>query len=189
MLRRPPRSTRTDTLFPYTTLFRSFFGRAGNLHIERVHLRAGLDGELYGFGLMFCLCGIAGRWFGGVASGDEEDQGNQDNTHVNEAFGSSPMVLSGAWRMGKDMIAVNPIPLLLQRSPLVRLRRSALPVRNHVRHAERRRSAFVAYPDPPLERRRGRSAACERRFLRLATSSAPPVGVPPRVRFLLFRPL
>src|SRR3546814_12434646 len=24
MLRRPPRSTRTDTLFPYTTLFRSF---------------------------------------------------------------------------------------------------------------------------------------------------------------------
>src|SRR3546814_18973699 len=25
MVRRPPRSTRTDTLFPYTTLFRSFF--------------------------------------------------------------------------------------------------------------------------------------------------------------------
>src|SRR3546814_10759639 len=29
MIRRPPRSTRTDTLFPYTTLFRS--GRAGEL--------------------------------------------------------------------------------------------------------------------------------------------------------------
>src|SRR3546814_2556555 len=27
MIRRPPRSTRTDTLFPYTTLFRSWFGR------------------------------------------------------------------------------------------------------------------------------------------------------------------
>src|SRR3546814_3107957 len=27
MLRRPPRSTRTDTLFPYTTLFRSAFYR------------------------------------------------------------------------------------------------------------------------------------------------------------------
>src|SRR3546814_19473708 len=26
MIRRPPRSTRTDTLFPYTTLFRSNFG-------------------------------------------------------------------------------------------------------------------------------------------------------------------
>src|SRR3546814_4081970 len=27
MIRRPPRSTRTDTLFPYTTLFRSAFLR------------------------------------------------------------------------------------------------------------------------------------------------------------------
>src|SRR3546814_4222191 len=27
MIRRPPRSTRTDTLFPYTTLFRSEFAR------------------------------------------------------------------------------------------------------------------------------------------------------------------
>src|SRR3546814_18322910 len=29
MIRRPPRSTRTDTLFPYTTLFRSIGRRAG----------------------------------------------------------------------------------------------------------------------------------------------------------------
>src|SRR3546814_20339545 len=29
MIRRPPRSTRTDTLFPYTTLFRSPLGRRG----------------------------------------------------------------------------------------------------------------------------------------------------------------
>src|SRR3546814_9663578 len=29
MIRRPPRSTRTDTLFPYTTLFRSPLHRAG----------------------------------------------------------------------------------------------------------------------------------------------------------------
>src|SRR3546814_3869823 len=28
MIRRPPRSTRTDTLFPYTTLFRSNFSNA-----------------------------------------------------------------------------------------------------------------------------------------------------------------
>src|SRR3546814_1939747 len=28
MIRRPPRSTRTDTLFPYTTLFRSLDGMA-----------------------------------------------------------------------------------------------------------------------------------------------------------------
>src|SRR3546814_3603403 len=32
MIRRPPRSTRTDTLFPYTTLFRSHRGMAAQLH-------------------------------------------------------------------------------------------------------------------------------------------------------------
>src|SRR3546814_5305641 len=34
MIRRPPRSTRTDTLFPYTTLFRSVAGlrRVGAAH-------------------------------------------------------------------------------------------------------------------------------------------------------------
>src|SRR3546814_16737540 len=31
MIRRPPRSTLTDTLFPYTTLFRSYFSEAGKL--------------------------------------------------------------------------------------------------------------------------------------------------------------
>src|SRR3546814_5258710 len=30
MIRRPPRSTRTDTLFPYTTLFRSILELAGD---------------------------------------------------------------------------------------------------------------------------------------------------------------
>src|SRR3546814_13664863 len=38
MIRRPPRSTRTDTLFPYTTLFRSLFDggrRQGNLEYAR----------------------------------------------------------------------------------------------------------------------------------------------------------
>src|SRR3546814_4945287 len=34
MIRRPPRSTRTDTLFPYTTLFRS---QAGMLRAESAH--------------------------------------------------------------------------------------------------------------------------------------------------------
>src|SRR3546814_20283114 len=37
MRRRPPRSTRTDTLFPYTTLFRSFRGDRAE---ERRLLRA-----------------------------------------------------------------------------------------------------------------------------------------------------
>src|SRR3546814_6905018 len=43
MIRRPPRSTRTDTLFPYTTLFRSVPGFAqgngdGTLRIRLINL-------------------------------------------------------------------------------------------------------------------------------------------------------
>src|SRR3546814_18318114 len=43
--RRPPRSTRTDTLFPYTTLFRSTVIHAAHAHVahgqdrSRVHCR------------------------------------------------------------------------------------------------------------------------------------------------------
>src|SRR3546814_11514534 len=35
MIRRPPRSTRTDTLFPYTTLFRSGAAIGHRLHDQR----------------------------------------------------------------------------------------------------------------------------------------------------------
>src|SRR3546814_59925 len=35
MIRRPPRSTRTDTLFPYTTLFRSYIIKSRD-HMKRV---------------------------------------------------------------------------------------------------------------------------------------------------------
>src|SRR3546814_2733541 len=37
MLRRPPRSTRTDTLFPYTTLFRSGYECAWHVAVGRAH--------------------------------------------------------------------------------------------------------------------------------------------------------
>src|SRR3546814_10607479 len=37
MIRRPPRSTRTDTLFPYTTLFRSAFLHLYMRVLLRVH--------------------------------------------------------------------------------------------------------------------------------------------------------
>src|SRR3546814_13057797 len=47
MLRRPPRSTRTDTLFPYTTLFRSSDQCARQGGLTRLHQHAELvDREL-----------------------------------------------------------------------------------------------------------------------------------------------
>src|SRR3546814_4375412 len=50
MIRRPPRSTRTDTLFPYTTLFRS--------RVEPHRCPGALIGE------RGCGVGIGGRGFG-----------------------------------------------------------------------------------------------------------------------------
>src|SRR3546814_3201082 len=56
MIRRPPRSTRTDTLFPYTTLFRSMsFDIADNLELagglRYTHeKRTTTNRNLYGFG-------------------------------------------------------------------------------------------------------------------------------------------
>src|SRR3546814_1736403 len=46
MIRRPPRSTRTDTLFPYTTLFRS---QHGGLLANRCGQRVGLEALFHGF--------------------------------------------------------------------------------------------------------------------------------------------
>src|SRR3546814_4325233 len=44
MIRRPPRSTRTDTLFPYTTLFRS---NVGTLRHNLTVTKAGTFSEIY----------------------------------------------------------------------------------------------------------------------------------------------
>src|SRR3546814_5459164 len=48
MIRRPPRSTRTDTLFPYTTLFRSGAAANATSQLEAIARRyiAGLGGYL-----------------------------------------------------------------------------------------------------------------------------------------------
>src|SRR3546814_5382633 len=43
MIRRPPRSTRTDTLFPYTTLFRSDFAALALHQLERLGLQPAFD--------------------------------------------------------------------------------------------------------------------------------------------------
>src|SRR3546814_14749165 len=48
MIRRPPKSTRTDTLFPYTTLFRSDERRRDDCEVERI-ARA-VAGRLHGLG-------------------------------------------------------------------------------------------------------------------------------------------
>src|SRR3546814_13216627 len=62
MIRRPPRSTRTDTLFPYTTLFRSWRydaqDRALRVHVEPTQW-SGADWSL---GKEQAATSIAGFW-------------------------------------------------------------------------------------------------------------------------------
>src|SRR3546814_19040978 len=48
MIRRPPRSTRTDTLFPYTTLFRSTWKGIGTLTYARDGFQIGARARYIG---------------------------------------------------------------------------------------------------------------------------------------------
>src|SRR3546814_4431927 len=48
MLRRPPRSTRTDTLFPYTTLFRSIESALAAKALTQIPCWASLGNERFG---------------------------------------------------------------------------------------------------------------------------------------------
>src|SRR3546814_6301439 len=79
MIRRPPRSTRTDTLFPYTTLFRSNY-------------RAGMGGSGTGGGADVTLAGgaltapslqILAEGVGG-AGGNNGSDGARSEEHTSE---------------------------------------------------------------------------------------------------------
>src|SRR3546814_6217635 len=56
MIRRPPRSTRTDTLFPYTTLFRSCDSRIGPVEVGSL-IAAG------SFIVISLASSLGGEWF------------------------------------------------------------------------------------------------------------------------------
>src|SRR3546814_5126620 len=45
MIRRPPRSTRTDTLFPFTTLFRSMFPAPPSYRLKRLAMPRAASSE------------------------------------------------------------------------------------------------------------------------------------------------
>src|SRR3546814_4718428 len=58
MIRRPPRSTRTDTLFPYTTLFRSPSGAAVNMGALKAPPLKGRGGKMIP---ILAMTGATGR--------------------------------------------------------------------------------------------------------------------------------
>src|SRR3546814_17014093 len=107
MIRRPPRSTRTDTLFPYTTLFRSFF--------------AGWAGPI-GFTAGYEFRRETGRFVYGADLGTSFNQGTESAplvppfVKVNELFGElivpllsdlplvQKLTVEGAYRDRKSVV-------------------------------------------------------------------------------------
>src|SRR3546814_15568878 len=101
MVLRPPGSTRTDTLFPYTTLFRStisnFSGRsAGLLPFEASVASANSQKPSSGFGEMLQLAGTAaslggmmgaGPTWGGLFGGGPQTLGMGPSAELGRASG------------------------------------------------------------------------------------------------------
>src|SRR3546814_5128310 len=73
MIRRPPRSTRTDTLFPYTTLFRSLVAREATRQARgtfRVGVGSSNIATMEGFEMAFALGrSVLGPAIGGAVLG------------------------------------------------------------------------------------------------------------------------
>src|SRR3546814_21032492 len=120
MIRRPPRSTRTDTLFPYTTLFRSRNRKAGGCGSDD---RSRINDCLY---RAFAPCAPAGavtlvfffcrydsdrsfaaecdRYFGDLAAPSLCDlPGNRELRNKLIYFGR-PRIEDGAEKVGKEAI-------------------------------------------------------------------------------------
>src|SRR3546814_1338956 len=77
MIRRPPRSTRTDTLVPYTTLFRSSAGRGGGRGARASAHRRGLVARLR-------RARAHGRRVAGCRRGDGRPRPGRSEEHTSE---------------------------------------------------------------------------------------------------------
>src|SRR3546814_5205956 len=81
MIRRPPRSTRTDTLFPYTTLFRSAV-LAGRERRAKDAVRHARTGDLHPALLPVLGAGRAVRRAHREGDADPHHHGDGDRDHV-----------------------------------------------------------------------------------------------------------
>src|SRR3546814_5104280 len=99
MIRRPPRSTRTDTLFPYTTLFRSvgrgpIFAALRRTEQDRVvgsRRRIGLEGCLNELGEDEALVGIG--LFEGVPDRADDPNAKPGEGRLEEDLGGHPHIV------------------------------------------------------------------------------------------------
>src|SRR3546814_16739961 len=80
MIRRPPRSTRTDTPFPYTTLFRA--SQAVSLAGDR-NAWFGKTSQL--FGLVLLVCVLFALWFANAAYSERRNARRQADDEAERA--------------------------------------------------------------------------------------------------------
>src|SRR3546814_3145565 len=95
MIRRPPRSTRTDPLFPYTTLFRSLAARDGT---------ARLAAELTTAGRAPIACGLA-LHLGDVAFGNIGTKRRLDFTVIGPAVNHASRLQGLTKVLGEPVLA------------------------------------------------------------------------------------
>src|SRR3546814_18294842 len=95
MIRRPPRSTRTDTLFPYTTLFRSHPLMGGSLSNKVVYTLASCAQKAGLYALRFNFRGV-GRSEGLHDEGRVETEDTVFLAHwLPQPLAPAPLVLLG----------------------------------------------------------------------------------------------
>src|SRR3546814_15334077 len=98
MIRLPPRSTRTDTLFPYTTLFRSVAERTAGVAIRpRPHRLAGV--------VSGCRGAAPGRPRDRRAGAEAAVGGRLDRRPREHAFVDQAAVRSEERRVGKECVS------------------------------------------------------------------------------------
>src|SRR3546814_2944584 len=103
MIRRPPRSTRTDTLFPYTTLFRSASLDKVLDQWIRCHILMQLSIDQASPALLWIADNTPRTWFGHLFPGDIIAGDNPDNSNrVTYLDGGSSYELVGRYGSPKS---------------------------------------------------------------------------------------
>src|SRR3546814_14437109 len=97
MIRRPPRSTRTDTLFPYTTLFRSAVRDASRGGRSR-QAETGLLLRRGASAVRGCTKGLAGQ--GGTGGAPDPVQGRRRLFRHAKSAGRAGRCRRPAWQQG-----------------------------------------------------------------------------------------
>src|SRR3546814_8541940 len=93
MIRRPPKSTRTDTLFPYTTLFRS--GRRVDPACQRPRVSPAQDRRIAAALECACRFDVAGRAAAAPAVANRADRRTAEEWGLADEAGNYRCLASG----------------------------------------------------------------------------------------------